>query len=481
MKFSALDLASLRVSWGLFFAALLPRLYVAIAWAREAVWDGHYYDFGARRIAMGMGYSDESVIRGVTQWHPWCHYPVGYSAFLALFYRVFGAHQWVAPCANALMGALLVWVVHRLGLRLLTPVRALIAALLVAFSPELIAYSALLMTEPLASLGPLAAALWWLAYRSQTPWKAYVGAGVFLGLSTLVRPQTIVAAPALALLELFPGPVVPGAVPVPRATVWKKALLAASITSLCAIFVVFPWTIRNCRVMDGCAFVSTNAGWNLTIGSFPRATGRFETVRATDGCRVVTGQVQQDRCWMKVGLYHIRHEPLRYLSLIPKKLSNTIDHASFAMGYLGEANPQQFDEDTKRIGRRILGVGHQTLVVLAAFAWIAGRCHSSRSRWVQRSVAGGLLVMLLVILLRNEHSFWWFAALTPLLAVVPLPGSPANSGGLRYLAFQIAALLIIHAVFFGEDRYHIVITPVLALLAAAAFRTESPVPASESA
>ena len=31
--------------------AFLPRLYVAIAWTREPVWDGHYYDFGARRIA----------------------------------------------------------------------------------------------------------------------------------------------------------------------------------------------------------------------------------------------------------------------------------------------------------------------------------------------------------------------------------------------------------------------------------------------
>ncbi|HEU4534520.1 MAG TPA: hypothetical protein VFS00_10395, partial [Polyangiaceae bacterium] len=34
----------------LFALALLPRLYVALAWAREPVWDGHYYDFGARRI-----------------------------------------------------------------------------------------------------------------------------------------------------------------------------------------------------------------------------------------------------------------------------------------------------------------------------------------------------------------------------------------------------------------------------------------------
>src|SRR5882757_5628115 len=79
--------------------ALVPRLYVAIAWAREPVWDGHYYDFGAKRIAAGLGYSDDVVIAGETVWHPWCHYPVGYSGFLGLIYRIFSAGPHVATVA----------------------------------------------------------------------------------------------------------------------------------------------------------------------------------------------------------------------------------------------------------------------------------------------------------------------------------------------------------------------------------------------
>ena len=50
-----------------------------IAWAREPVWDGHYYDFGARRIAAGLGYSDDVTRRrpaGVASVVP---LPVGYS------------------------------------------------------------------------------------------------------------------------------------------------------------------------------------------------------------------------------------------------------------------------------------------------------------------------------------------------------------------------------------------------------------------
>ena len=81
----------------LFALALAPRLYVALAWAGEPVWDGHYYDFGAKRIAAGFGYSDDIVVAGRTVWHPWCHYPVGYSALLGFVYRFFGSGLAVAP------------------------------------------------------------------------------------------------------------------------------------------------------------------------------------------------------------------------------------------------------------------------------------------------------------------------------------------------------------------------------------------------
>ncbi|HEY2367537.1 MAG TPA: hypothetical protein VGH87_14175, partial [Polyangiaceae bacterium] len=73
----------------LFFFALAPRLFVALHWAGEPVWDGHYYDFGARRIAAGFGYSDDRWEDGLVAWHPWCHYPVGYSAVLGAVYRIF--------------------------------------------------------------------------------------------------------------------------------------------------------------------------------------------------------------------------------------------------------------------------------------------------------------------------------------------------------------------------------------------------------
>ena len=108
----------------LFALALAPRLYVALAWSGEPVWDGHYYDFGARRIASGFGYSDDLTIAGQPTWHPWCHYPVGYSAFLGAAYRMFGASHATAAVANAASGAALAVVTWLLAREALSRPRA---------------------------------------------------------------------------------------------------------------------------------------------------------------------------------------------------------------------------------------------------------------------------------------------------------------------------------------------------------------------
>jgi 4-amino-4-deoxy-L-arabinose transferase-like glycosyltransferase len=453
---------------GVFVAALLPRLYVAIAWAREPVWDGHYYDFGARRIADGLGYSDDVVIGGQTVWHPWCHYPVGYSAFLGAVYRIFGEGQHVATVANAVIGAILCAVVHRLARHATTRGRARIAAILTALSPGLIVYSALLMTEPLAALGILASA--WLFARDPRPVQRGLAAGVVMGLTALVRPQSLLCAGALLLIAIRGA----DAASAPR---WGARLAAAlkptAIALATSLLVVAPWTARNCRVMDGCALVSTNAGWNLAIGSFPRATGRFETLRASDGCPVVTGQVQQDRCWMDEGLRWIAARPGRWLGLVPDKLSFTFDHESFPMGYLGEADPAAWPEARKARGRDLLSGIHRALLGLAALgviAWPFARGTRPGGRLFQGAILALALVLASRGLWADTHPAWLLAILVPAVAALPIPGRPANGGVIGYLAFAVASVAVTHAVFFGEDRYHMVVTPALCILAACALR-----------
>ena len=280
-----------------------------------------------------------------------------------------------------------------------------------------------------------------------------------------MRPQSLLCAPALVLLAW------------PAAGAWKARILAAvrptAVAIAASICVVAPWTVRNCRVMDGCAFISTNAGWNLAIGAFPRATGRFETLRATDGCPIVTGQVQQDRCWMNEGLRWIRERPGRWLGLVPAKLSFTFDHESFPMGYLGEANPAAWPEARKAAGRDLLSGLHRALLGLAALG-VIGFPLARGMRLRDRLIQGALLVIALVLCARglwlDTHPAWPLAVFIPVVAMLPLPGRPRNGGVIGYLALAVASVALTHAVFFGEDRYHMVVTPALCLLAACALR-----------
>ena len=440
----------------LFVVALIPRMYVALAWSGEPVWDGHYYDFGARRIAAGLGYSDDRSVAGVLVWHPWCHYPVGYSAFLAAFYRVFGASHAVAGAANALVGASLAvvtWALARYGL---SPARARVAGLLVALHPGLVLYAALVMSEPLAALLTLAA--FWLAVRDSSPLRGLAAGALVLGIAALVRPQALLCAPFLAWVG--------------ARTVRARGPLAAAACVL-ALLPVLPWTTRNCRVMDGCALVSTNGGWNLAIGAFSRATGRFETLRSTDGCRDVTGQVQQDRCWLRYGLEQIRERPGHWLSLVPAKLGFTFDHESFAVEYLHEAMPESWPEGRRVSVRESTTLAHRILVAAAALGCIG----FPRRRSVRRRAAamqGVLLVVAAALgalaLFADSPTFWPLVLFTATVPWLPLPGRPPFPPALLLGVALLATLIVTHAVFFGEDRYHVVVTPVLAMLAAGALR-----------
>jgi hypothetical protein len=440
----------------LFTLALAPRLYVALRWSGEPVWDGHYYDFAARRIADGLGYSDDLSVGGHTIWHPWCHYPVGYSALLALFYRVLGASHPVAAVADSLTGAALAVVTWLLGREGLSPPRARAAGLIVALHPGMILYGALEMTEPLAALLTLLA--FWLAVRDAKPERGSLVGALALGVAALVRPQALLCAPFLGWM----GGRGSGA----RRAAWLVLTCAVTLAP------VLPWTARNCRVMDGCALVSTNGGWNLAIGAFPRATGRFETLRASDGCRDVTGQVAQDRCWFAYGVREISDHPRHWLGLIPAKLGFTFDHESFAVEYLHEARPEEWPEARRVAGRAITTAAHRLLLCAAALGCVAlfrrGRASVSGGGIL---VLVGLLLLLALALATAAPTFWPLALAASFLPWVPYPGSPPWPWALRLPVALLGSTVLVHAVFFGEDRYHVVITPVLALLAAGALRS----------
>jgi 4-amino-4-deoxy-L-arabinose transferase-like glycosyltransferase len=331
------------------------------------------------------------------------------------------------------------------------------------------------MTETLSALALVVAGLLWVRDERDHPRRAAVIFGLTIGAGALVHPSFLAYAPAIVVLS--PDPL--------RRPRLKGTVTAAAIATACAFLPVLPWTLRNCRVMDRCTLISTNGGWNLAIGSFSRATGRFETLRASDGCAVVTGQVQQDECWRDLALATIKGDFWRWIGLVPKKLGFTFDHESFPVEYLHEADPDRWSDDRRRSARAWLTGAHRVWLTAAALGVIptlgimpslgavpALDKSSTRRRVFSRSLRDRAVVFVSTALLAIFAVIAWSRDSSPfyLLAVaMTLVGwlMSASAGSVtRWALFCLAATIVTHAVFFGEDRYHIVIVPMLCLLAA---------------
>ena len=177
---------------------------------------------------------------------------------------------------------------------------------------------------------------------------------------------------------------------------------------------------------------------------------------------------------MEVGLQKIVDDPERWLELIPKKLSQTYDHESFPIEYLHEASPQMWPELRRIAGRQLLTWYHWLLIVAAGLC-VVGVSRDPR-RNVFASVVQAVLGVSVVLFglwsaLRDDaHQFFWIVTLLPLVALLPLPGRPQQGPVLRVLLGTVAVTTITHAIFFGDDRYHLVLSPILCVLAAAALR-----------
>jgi hypothetical protein len=196
----------------------------------------------------------------------------------------------------------------------------------------------------------------------------------------------------------------------------------------------------------------------------------------------VTGQVQQDRCWFDYGLANIWRSPGRWLRLIPTKLGQTFDHESFAVEYLREARPLSWPEERRVAVRGALTAVHRILVAAAALAFVSlalrdGRGGLARgpgdprARMVQAALLAALGLAAFLAFAADTPTFWPIVLVGCALPWPPLPGRPSAHPALLMPVAITMTTALTHAVFFGEDRYHIVVTPVLCLLAAAALRT----------
>ncbi len=409
--------------------------------------DGHFYHVVAARIAQGLGYTwlwpDGAVTYAA-------HYPVGYPALIAAGYRLFGPSPLVAMGISAVLGSAAAVAASRIVSSYVSTAAGIIAGVLVAFHPALVAYTPALMTEGVtASL--LMVAAWLSVYArgaaSGRRIAALLALGAISGLAVLVRPQCLLLAPVFGVLAASGR--------------WRRVVTAALVTAL-AVAVCTPWTLRNCERMGRCVFVSANGGWNLLIGTAAEGRGSWvplEQIGVPPACRSEFREAFKDQCFGRAALERIQQAPLAWLALVPDKLSATFDYSGAPGWYLHASNARALPERAKLWLGAFETVFERVLLGLAlgALALRSGRLATARA-WIAGAAAVSLLAPIA-----------WPAYLSvPVLAALSgrrvLDDPAAVLAGASVLATALA-----HAVFFGAGRYSMICFPMIGALAGSAF------------
>jgi 4-amino-4-deoxy-L-arabinose transferase-like glycosyltransferase len=389
----------------------LVAVIVRVAWlARHPAvpaWDGAIYHRTAERIARGMGFVDTWNNR--PPFRPTAFYPVGYPAALGALYRMFGSHTWIAGMLNVLAAAVCTACIAYLARRAFGPMASHVAAGMYAFMPGAVIYTSAFMTEPLGAAllcGAIVAAFRHVRTGSVA---SAIATGLLLGAGGLVRPPALLVAPVIAVCATH------------RCDV-RALVRAVGIIGIASASVVAPWTIRNCRSLDGCALVSVNGGSNLFIGTDPSARGGYRDLRRGEGCDGVRGEVAKDRCYMALATMRIRNAPGAWLALAPAKIEQLLGHETSPVSYLRAATGGTAFGSTADPLYRFMTAVHRAVLLLACIG-----------------------------AMRVAHE-------------------PRRSRVVRLILGAVIALVGVHVVFFGVDRYHFVFTPLLCVLAAGAFR-----------
>jgi 4-amino-4-deoxy-L-arabinose transferase-like glycosyltransferase len=408
-------------------ALLLAAAAVRLAWVFAVDVDPRsgfhldmtWYDLAAQRLLQG------ALLRG-PDGTPTAFWPPGYPLLLAGAYALFGSHLAVAKLLNVALAVATCGFTYALAARLFGARAGLCAAAILAFLPDHVWYTPLLLSE-VAFTALVAALLWlfcvWSERGAEGPrWIAF---GALVGAATLVR--------GTAALFLA----------VPFAAWWlaerraRPALRRTLAASLGMLAVVAPWTLRNAAVMGAPIAVASSVGMSFLYTHNPHAEGtatlrhaayRNELLGELRALPQPQREVAEMQAGLREGFAWMLANPGRELLLIPQRWGALFRHGHPGLEWALPRGPGA-----------LLDAGAPPRVLVSERA--------------DRGLA-----------LASDVLF--FALLA--LAAAGVPGTLARGGaGALALPLTVAYVMLLHGVLlYGEPRYHAPLLPVLAVLAA---------------
>lgn len=383
-------------------------LIVGVALAIRVMWvlvfqippilgsDAAAYDRLGWRLAQGQGY----VTGDGT---PTAYWPVGYPAFLAAIYMIFGYSWLAAGIASALLGTVSVVLTYRLAREFLSGRSSLVAAGTVALLPSHVTtYTSVLRNEMLHTALVLAALIAACHLVRHPNWKNAALLGLVIGVGLYVRPILILFPSVVALLVMIQGAEI------------RKSVGLTSITLLVSVLTISPWTARNNFAMGGFVLTSTSGADAFYEGNGPGATGEFRYVVKEDTFSD-SSEMTVYREGIEMGLRHIISHPEQWIELLPKKFFHLWASDRYDMG---------------------LGIFPEGFRVIVPALWVIAQAY-----WTIIVIGATMAAVSRPIL-----GYWlkFPAVLLPLTL-------------LYWTAF--------HIMFLGSGRYHIQMIPVVAIIA----------------
>lgn len=335
--------------------------------------------------------------------YPTARFPPGYPFFLASIYKIFGHNICFAKIANVFLSVLICFFSYKIAKRKEFNYIPKITVIILSFFPSQIFFTSLLASEILFSF--LFLTVFYLLIIQIKENKGFflpIFIGLFLGLATLTRGVTLFF-PLVIFFFFF--------------SLKKKGFIKKIFIILFSMFLIlFPWMFRNKQKL-GYFTLSTNIGVNLWKGNNPQSAGNGICPDKSEFKNIPPDpkiQVETDRLCFNLAIDFIKNNHFKFLKLGIRKQINLFATDMFPL----ENKLKNLGEKLKWNKYIILAVFSQTYYILIFFLFISGVF-----LYFKKNIRGIFSLLLYTVV-------YWMA---------------------------------IHFLFFGMDRFHFPIVPILSI------------------
>jgi 4-amino-4-deoxy-L-arabinose transferase-like glycosyltransferase len=209
----------------------------------------------ARSIAEGRPYYIDRT---------WAYWPPGYPMYLSFFLGIGLTVSATILVTNILQYLASSALIYLTGLKIGGPLTARMSTSLLSLWPSLVTATGIAQKEQL--LIPIILGIFYLSITSdncKTPIFGHALRGILLGFACLIQPSLIFFSLVIFIIEYI------------LKSSFRKAFKSTFITSIIAIFIIAPWSIRNYHHFNQFVMISTNGGSNFYRSNNELATGGY--------------------------------------------------------------------------------------------------------------------------------------------------------------------------------------------------------------